>query len=53
MERVKCTVQLPRPLWRDAKVRALDEGTEFQIIVAKALEAYLKTPIKRVKGKEA
>lgn len=39
---VKCTVRLPRKLWREARVRALDEGTEFQIIVAKALEAYLK-----------
>ncbi len=47
---VKCTVRLPEPLWRAARIRALDEHREFQIIVAEALELYLKQPPKREKG---
>ena len=39
---VKTSIKLPRPLWRAAHIRALDEGTELQIIVARALKAYLK-----------
>ena len=41
-EMVKTSLRLPRALWRDARVRALDEHLEFQELVAKALEAYLK-----------
>ena len=41
-DRVKTSISLPRELWRAAHIRALDEGTELQIIVARALEAYLK-----------
>ena len=39
---VKTTLRLPRKLWRDARVRALDEGTGFQELVTRALESYLK-----------
>ena len=39
---VKTSVRLPRQLWRAAHIRALDEGTDLQVIVARALEAYLK-----------
>lgn len=49
MDSVKCTVKLPRALWREARIRALDEDTEFQEIVAKALTVYLKTPLKNAK----
>ena len=42
VEYVKTSLKLPRKLWRAAHIRALDEGTELQIIVARALEAYLK-----------
>ena len=39
---VKTTVELPEELWRAAKVKALDERTDFRSIVIAALEAYLK-----------
>ncbi len=41
---VKTTVRLPRKLWRDARVRALDEGVDLQDLVAAALKLYLKAP---------
>ena len=40
---VKCTVKLPEALWRAARIRALEERSEFQSLVARALELYLKT----------
>lgn len=40
---VKTTIRLPRRLWRDVRIRALDEGRDFQEVVAAALELYLKT----------
>ena len=39
---VKTSIKLPRRLWRKAHIRALDERTELQIIITRALEAYLK-----------
>ena len=39
---VKTSLKIPRELWRAAHIRAMDEGTELQVIVARALEAYLK-----------
>lgn len=44
---VKTTIKLPEGLWRAARIRALDERAEFQAVVARALERYLKTPVKR------
>jgi hypothetical protein len=41
-ETLKTSFKVSRKLWRDAHVRALDEGLEFQELVVKALEAYLK-----------
>ncbi len=38
---VKTTVDLPQSLWREAKIRALDEGTDFRRVVIAALESYL------------
>jgi hypothetical protein len=35
-------VIVPTDLWREAYIRALDERTELQVIVARALEAYLR-----------
>jgi hypothetical protein len=43
---VKTTLLLPPPLWRAAKVRALDERTNLKQIMVNALQAYLKTPKK-------
>ncbi len=39
---VKTTVELPEELWRAAKIRAMDERTDFRSVVVRALEAYLK-----------
>ena len=38
---VKTTVDLPEPLWRAVKIRALDERTDLRSVVIAALEAYL------------
>lgn len=45
-ERIKTTVGLPEPLWQRARMRALQERRDLQDIVAAALEAYLRTPLK-------
>jgi hypothetical protein len=39
---VKTTVDLPDALWRAAKVRAIDEGTDLRRVIIAALEQYLK-----------
>ena len=41
-EWVKTSLKLPKALWREAHIRAMDERTEFQVVVARALEAYLR-----------
>jgi hypothetical protein len=41
-ETVKTSVKLPKALWREATVRAIDEGRDLQDVVAAALELYLK-----------
>jgi hypothetical protein len=46
---VKTTVDLPEPLWRAAKLRALDERTDLRSVVIAALEAYLHTEVPRGK----
>lgn len=40
----KTTLRIDEKVWRAARIRALDEGTDFQDIVDKALRLYLKTP---------
>jgi hypothetical protein len=39
----KTTVDLPEPLWRSAKIRAMDEGADLRSVIIRALEIYLKT----------
>jgi hypothetical protein len=46
---VKTTIVLPERVWRKAKDRALDERTDFRSVILKALELYLRTPLKRGK----
>ena len=46
----KTTLRLRLDLLTAARHRAIDEGLSLQAIVERALEAYLKTPI-RSKGK--
>ncbi len=41
-EFIKTSLKLPRELWREAHIRAMDEGTDLQGIIARALEAYLR-----------
>ena len=41
-ETVKTSLRLPRSLWREAHIRALDEGTELQAVIAQALAEYLR-----------
>ena len=48
----KTTLRLPRSIWRAAKIRAMDEDRDFQDIVADALKAYLKTKLKKAKGRD-
>ncbi len=39
---VKTSVWLPRPLWKRAKVRALDDGLDLRDVIIAALSAYLQ-----------
>ena len=39
---IKTTLRLSQDLWRQARVRALDERVSFQDIVERALAKYLK-----------
>ena len=48
--RVKTTIRFPEDLWRAARIRALDERIDFQAVVIKAIEAYLRTPIGRTRA---
>jgi len=47
----KTTIRLPQDIWKRARVRALDEGTDFQAVVTRALELYLKSAPKRREGR--
>lgn len=50
-ETVKCTLKMPKAVWREGRIRALDEERDFQDIVADALKLYLeKVPLKRRGG---
>ena len=46
---MKTSLSLPEVLWREAKIRAMDEKRNLQDVVADALRAYLKTPRKETK----
>lgn len=41
VEMVKTSLKLPKKLWREAHIVALDDDRELQEIVATALETYL------------
>ncbi len=38
---MKTSLELPEKLWREAKIRALDDHSNFKNVVVAALEAYL------------
>ncbi len=46
---IRTTLELPEELWRQAKVRALDEG-DLRTVMIRALEEYLARPVKVKKG---
>ncbi len=39
---MKTTVDLPEALWRAAKVRGIEEGTDLRRVIMAALNLYLK-----------
>jgi len=41
-ERAKTSMTLPKKLWTEIRMRALQEGRDAQVIVAQALEDYLR-----------
>jgi hypothetical protein len=41
---VRTTIEFPPALWRAAKIRAMDDGTDLRSVVMTALRAYLATP---------
>lgn len=40
---VKTTVELPEGLWREAKIRAMDERRDLRAVIIEALEMLLKS----------
>lgn len=48
---IKTSVTLDRDLWKAAHVRAMDEGRDLQHVIADALRAYLKQPIREDKSR--
>ncbi len=42
---IRTTLELPEDLWRQAKVRAIDEG-DLRTVMIRALEEYLAKPVK-------
>ena len=49
---IKTTLELPEPLWRRAKIRAMDERTNLRSVVIRALEAYLGTEPTAMRGRK-
>lgn len=41
-ETIRTTLELPTELWRAAKIRAVEERTDFRSVVIAALSGYLK-----------
>ena len=46
VDMVRCTMKLPADLWREGRIRALDERKDFQDVVADAWRVYLQRPRK-------
>ncbi len=47
---IRTTLELPEELWRQAKVRAIDEG-DLRTVMIRALEEYLTKPARKKGGK--
>jgi hypothetical protein len=39
---VKTSIRLDRELWKRSHVRAMDDGSDLQTVIARALELYLE-----------
>ncbi len=48
---MKTTIELPEKLWREAKIRALDDHSNFRRVLIDALESYLGRGKPRGRGK--
>lgn len=44
-ETVRTTLLLPVPLWKRAKIRAMDERRDLRAVLLDALRLYLATPV--------
>lgn len=40
-EPIKTSIELPGDLWREAKIRAMDDRVDLRTVMIRALEAYL------------
>jgi hypothetical protein len=40
-EAIKTSIELPGDLWREAKIRAMDDRVDLRTVMIRALEAYL------------
>ena len=49
VERLKTTVVLPRDLWKRARIEAVEEETDLSTLIAKTIEAYLKSKPRKVR----
>ncbi|HSD50468.1 MAG TPA: hypothetical protein VLG48_03595 [Candidatus Methylomirabilis sp.] len=47
---IRTTLELPEQLWKQAKVRAIDEG-DLRTVMIRALEEYLAKPARKKGGK--
>ncbi len=47
---MKTSLDLPKDLWRRAKIRAAEEDRSLKDLVAEGLEIVLKRPVKKPKG---
>lgn len=50
---VKTTIALPEPLWRAAKIRAMDDRTDLRTVLIRALERHLGEPAPTASKKAA
>ena len=48
---VRTTLVIPESLWRQAKIRALDEGADLRTLLIRGLELVLSQPPKGKEGR--
>jgi predicted HicB family RNase H-like nuclease len=45
-ETVKTSIRLPKELWREVRLAAVQQDLDLQDLVVEALRAYLKNPVR-------